>query len=104
MFCKKCGQKIDDSSEFCKFCGASQTGAASATPVTATKKKGKAKKIWGIVLLALGVLSILGGISSGSLAETFSSNAGLEDIFRLAIQIGFAVGGAYLLYRHGQEK
>jgi len=99
MFCKKCGQQIDDGSELCKLCGASQTNAAPAS-----KKKGKRKKVWGIVLLVLGIMCVLGGISNGQLAATFSPDAGLEDFVSFGITIAMVVGGIYLLYRHSSEK
>ena len=69
-----------------------------------SEKKSKAKKVWGIILLVLGIMAVICGISNGQLAMTFSPDADLSDYVTFGLEIAMVVGGIYLLYRHSLEK
>lgn len=56
------------------------------------------KKIWGIVLLVLGVMALLGSAVNGTFAG-FANGVGVSEMTTLVLMIGMIVGGVVLLVR-----
>lgn len=53
----------------------------------------KKKKTWGIVLLVLSALALLGSLVNG----TYANGIGISELTTIALIIGMAIGGARLL-------
>ena len=56
------------------------------------------KRVWGIVLLVLGAMSILGSIVNGSFAE-YANGVGVSGITTIALQVAMVVGGIILIIK-----
>ena len=56
------------------------------------------KRIWGIVLLVLGVFAAAGAAANGSF-EKLSNGAGLSDIFTLLLMAALVVVGIVLIIK-----
>lgn len=110
MFCPNCGNIVDDNALFCSGCGNSLKSANSVqppisqkeetSPVTSETKKRKKGKTWGIVLLVLGALSVLGGIGNGSYEQYFTIGMDLADIVTVLVTIGFLGSGIHLVIKN----
>lgn len=62
MFCKNCGQQLQDDSAFCFRCGAKIAPPATvASPQTATPAK-KSVNGFGIAAFAIGIITVILGI------------------------------------------
>lgn len=59
------------------------------------------KKVVGIVLLVLGILSIIGGIGNGTLLRIFSGNIynAVSDMTTIICMIAMIVGGIVLIIK-----
>ena len=106
MFCSNCGKQIPDNTKFCNHCGAQQTVSsqpAATSYIEAEQQEQKPakkskRKIIGIVLLCLQVVSILGIVANGELSNlTGYFTGGISGIFEM---LGFflpAIVGIILL-------
>lgn len=54
------------------------------------------KKTWGIILLVLGVMSLLGSIANGTVAG-YANGVGIPELTSLALTLGFIIGGIVLI-------
>ncbi len=99
MFCKNCGKELVDGAKFCDGCGASQQTIEQNINVPVQKPKSKGKKIGGIVMAALGGLSILGSFSNDYYWNITHNGVNMSDIITIAIQIALVAVGAYLIYK-----
>lgn len=121
MFCKNCGNGLSDGTKFCSACGtAVEANAQAATPVqqapaqpvtpvqnfqaTTEKPKSKGKKIGGIVMVVLGALAFLGGISNGFFENISANGADASDIVTILLEIGLVAGGAYMIYKSKNQE
>lgn len=62
----------------------------------------KKKKIWGIVLLVFGIISVLGAMVNGfyaGLANSFD----FANLVTISLQIASIAGGAYLIYKSKEQ-
>jgi len=92
MFCKKCGNQIQENSKFCKKCGQIQTLHGSvSTPKIQNIDGGKRKAFYDISYGQLIAVSVFGGI--GWLATIFSMNSYEDNGFAtfLLVLIPFVV-------------
>lgn len=118
MFCKNCGNKLSDGTKFCSACGAPQDVAPveqsvhptqSTAPVqnfqgTPQKPKSKGKKIGGIVMAALGGLSILGSFANDYYWNIAHNGLNMSDFITIGLQIGLVAGGAYMIYKSKNQE
>lgn len=118
MFCSNCGKQITDGSKFCDECGAPQDTAPVVQSVQPTqpiapvqnfqgtpeKPKSKGKKIGGIVMVVLGALAFLGGISNGFFENISSGGADMSDIVTILLLVGLIAGGAYMIYKSKNQE
>ena len=83
MFCKNCGKEIDDKAVVCPNCGVA----------TSEKKKKKKHPIIGGIILALGLLLIVGACSGGNEPEKVgTSNTKDQTAQTLPAKKTFSVG------------
>ena len=61
------------------------------------------KRIWGIILLALGIMSILGASLNGTFVK-MSSGMDLSNIVTVVLMIGLIVVGAVLIITGKKSK
>lgn len=94
MFCKNCGEAIEDGSRFCRFCGAkqideppiSQDTAHTAAPVVSTPATGRSGKsvlaiIAGLVLLIIVVGALQNpSPTSSTVGDNVVADAGLDTL------------------------
>lgn len=118
MFCKNCGTQLSDGTKFCSACGAPQDTAPVVQSVQPTqptapvqnfqgtpeKPKSKGKKIGGIVMVVLGALAFLGGISNGFFENISSGGADMSDIVTILLEVGLIAGGAYMIYKSKNQE
>ena len=64
MYCKNCGKEIDDKAVVCPGCG-----VPTVDQIPETKKKKKKHPILGGIILALGILLVVGACSGGNSPE-----------------------------------
>lgn len=55
------------------------------------------KKTWGIILVIIGVMAILGSVANGSFANYFKYGVGISEITTIVLEIAFVVGGIRLI-------
>lgn len=67
MFCTKCGKEITDGGNFCKYCGAPQTGI-----ITKAKRTMPKAAVIAIVIAAVSLISVIIGISTVTSASGLS--------------------------------
>lgn len=102
MFCSNCGNQIPDNARFCGACGKEQGAVHSpvSTPTAPAKQtKGKGKKIGGIVLTALGGLSVLGSFLNDYYYNILNNGLNSSDFVTLGMQISFIVAGILLIVK-----
>lgn len=103
MFCKNCGNQIADSVKFCDECGASQEMAqgyqAEFIQPKPQKRQGKGAKIGGIVMTALGGLSVLGSFANDYYWNIAHNGVNISDLVTIGIQIALIAVGVYLIYK-----
>lgn len=93
-YCGNCGQRMGPGDRFCLKCGGQAGGAPGyGVPAQPQKKKSSKMKIWGIVLVVLQCLVVL-----GSLDEMASM-----DIFELLGYLMIGIIGVILLIRDHQK-
>lgn len=56
------------------------------------------KKVWGIILLVLGVMSIFGAAVNGTFAK-FANGVGVAEITTITLQIAMVVGGIVMIIK-----
>lgn len=56
------------------------------------------KKVWGIILLVLGALSIFGSIVNGSFAK-YADGVGVSEITTIVLEIAMVVGGLVMIIK-----
>lgn len=56
------------------------------------------KKVWGIVLLVLGVMALLGSVVNGTFAG-LANGVDVSELTTLVLMIGMIVGGIVLLVK-----
>lgn len=101
MFCKNCGKEIPDSTKFCSSCGTAVESAMKTAEFqsTAQKPKSKGKKIGGIVMTALGGLSVVGSFANDYYWNITHNGANMSDFITIGIQIALIAVGVYLIYK-----
>lgn len=67
------------------------------------KDKSKKRKIWGIVLIVIGVLAFFGSIINGTLASYALVGMDLTDIFTIILMIACVVFGIILLAKSKKQ-
>ncbi len=55
-------------------------------------------RVWGIVLLVLGAMSILGSVVNGSFAK-YADGVGISEITTIVLEIAMVVGGIVLIIK-----
>jgi hypothetical protein len=80
MFCRNCGKEIPENSAYCSFCGLAvqpTTEARHAVPYPASRPTAVTDVIesdqFGVILLGLGILMILGALGAQSYCSSFLS-------------------------------
>lgn len=109
MFCKNCGNQIPDGVKFCSGCGTAVDTQPQVTPAEPTNqqpvqtvvtvKTGKGKFIGGIIIAALGGLSVLGSLSNDYYINLSNNGANMSDFITIGIQICMIAVGAWLIYK-----
>lgn len=102
MFCNKCGKELPEGTKFCGGCGASIEDNLKAQPqnnATVSKPKSRGKKIGGIIMVALGGLSVLGSFANDYYWNIAHNGLNMSDFITIVIQFGLLVSGAYLIYK-----
>ena len=61
------------------------------------------KKIWGAILLALGVMALLGSAVNGIFAD-FANGVDVSELTTLVLMIGMTVGGIVLLVKSKKKE
>lgn len=56
------------------------------------------KRVWGIVLLVLGLMAIFGSIVNGSFAN-YANGVGISEITSIILMIAMVVGGIVLIIK-----
>lgn len=109
MFCNNCGHQNPDGSKFCLGCGNNLQEAVdqaekmvakpAETKSAPAKKPSKVLLIIGIVLLAIGVITVFDTFvfKSTSLANIMAGIGNTEDFARLALLAAFVVSGVVLV-------
>ena len=97
MFCNQCGNKLPDGTKFCGNCGAAL--GENTQPAVADKPKSKGKMIGGIVLVALGALSVLGSFANDYYWNIAHNGVNMSDVVTIGIQIAMVAVGGYLIYK-----
>lgn len=90
MNCKKCGRAIADGSQYCNYCGASQSAGSSGSR--------RGALVWGIILLVLGLLSLTGGFANGSIPRMLQEGMALPNFVSMAITFGCIIAGLCLTF------
>lgn len=116
MFCKNCGNQIAEGTKFCANCGTAQD-AVNATqqanvvapaqnfqPIAQQKPKSKGKKIGGIIMAALGGLSILGSFGNDYYWNIAHNGVNMSDFVTIGLQIGLLVGGIMLIVKSKNQE
>ncbi len=57
------------------------------------------KKTWGIILLVLGIMSVLGSVANGAFAE-YANGVSLSELVSILIMIVMIVGGIVLISKN----
>lgn len=93
MFCNNCGKEMAENAKFCSYCGnennVTNTNGVDVTVADAIVKEQKPvkkskRKIIGIVLLCLQVISILGIVGNGKISNlTGYFTGGISGIFEM---------------------
>ncbi len=116
MFCKNCGNQIAEGTKFCGNCGAAQntvnvtqqTNVASPTQnfdqLPQQRAKSKGRKIGGIVMAALGGLSILGSFGNDYYWNIAHNGVNASDFITIGLQIGLLVGGIMLIVKSKNQE
>lgn len=99
MFCKNCGKEISEGTKFCDGCGTQLETTTQQNTVSAVKPKSNGKKIGGIIMVALGGLSILGSFANDYYWNITHNGLNMSDFVTIGIQIGLLVAGIYLIYK-----
>lgn len=73
MYCKNCGKEIDDKAVICPGCG-----VPTVEQIPENKKKKKKHPILGGIILALGILLVVGACSGGNSPEKVGSSDSKE--------------------------
>ncbi len=105
MFCKNCGKEISDGVGFCSGCGTATESAMKAEeyPSTVQKPRSKGKKIGGIVMTALGGLSVLGSFANDYYWNIAHNGVNMSDVITIGIQIALIGVGVYLIYKSKKQ-
>ena len=103
MFCKNCGKELVDDAKFCAGCGANQT-VTEQTPQTpampsSQKLKTSGKKIIGIIMATLGILSVIGSFANDYYWNIANNGINSSDFITIGIQIALIATGVYLIYK-----
>ena len=94
MYCRKCGEKIEDDASFCMFCGSS---TKEETQVVYVNPKNEEPRVFAGVLAAMvfGVLGLIVGMfmyPNGSYARKSFTNAWLTTVIvKIAIEVVLSV-------------
>ena len=101
MFCKNCGKEIPNGTKFCSSCGAAVESSTKTEEfqTTALKPKAKGKIISGIVMTALGGLSVLGSFANDYYWNITHNGANMSDFITIVFQIALIAAGVYLIYK-----
>ena len=98
MFCKNCGKQLVDGANFCDGCGTKlEATTAKTAPVQMPNSKGK--KIGGIVMTALGGLSVIGSFANDYYWNIIHNGANMSDFITIGIQVALIAVGVYLIYK-----
>lgn len=101
MFCKNCGREIPNETKFCSNCGTAIETSTKTEEVQSTvqAQKSKGKKIGGIVMTALGGLSVLGSFANDYYWNIAHNGINASDLVTIGIQIALIAVGVYLIYK-----
>ncbi len=101
MFCKNCGKEIPDETKFCSNCGTAVELSTKTEEFQSTvqKPKSKGKKIGGIVMTALGGLSVLGSFANDYYWNITHNGANMSDFITIGIQVALIAVGVYFIYK-----
>ncbi len=101
MFCKNCGKEIPDGAKFCGSCGktAELVTKTEDFQSTAQKTKSTGKKVGGIIMTALGGLSVIGSFANDYYWNITHNGANMSDFITIGIQIALIAIGVYLIYK-----
>ena len=99
MFCKNCGKELVEGTKFCDGCGTPIEAASTQTANPNQKPKNKSKKIGGIIMTALGGLSVFGSFANDYYWNIAHNGINPSDFITIGIQIGLIAMGVYLIYK-----